>query len=459
VPGRWELIGSGVQTRWSPLPSLLNDEARLLVHELRTLKDSTGLSLADLSARTHYSRSSWERWLNGKRLITAQALTSFAEAAGVDGARLAGLLNEARSEPATAAFSERGVAMSLGSARLAPRIAQIPAGIADFTGRQAQVRAVTDAVTGQRLGPGQVPVAIISGASGTGKTALATHVAHHAAWRFPDGALYADLRGTAPDPRDPADVLADLLLGLGEPAERIAPSLDARSARLRSLLHDRRILMLLDDARDAAQVRPLLPAGAACAVLVTSRQRTADLVPGLHVELGPMPDPEARTLLETIVGPALLAAEPAAAEGILAACAGLPLAVRIAGARLAMRPAWGVGWLASRLADPRRLLDELTLGDLSVRDGLRASFAQLPDDGSPISPRHALPLLASAPSPDLSLADAAALLGVRESAAERLLDTVIDAHLVDETAPGRYRLHSLTRLYAAQLGGIAELAA
>lgn len=455
MSGRWELIGSGVQTRWSPLPSRLSNEARLLVQELRTLKDSTGLSLAGLSARTHYSRSSWERWLNGKRLITAQALTSFADAAGADGARLSSLLDDARSEPVNAVIPERGVAMSTGSARLAPRTAQVPAGIQDFTGRQAQVRAVTDVVTGQRLGPGQVPVAIISGALGTGKTALATHVAHHVAGRFPDGTLYAGLRGTAPDPRDPADVLADWLLGLGEPAERIAPSLDARSARLRSLLHDRRILLLLDDARDAAQVRPLLPAAAACAVLVTSRRRTADLVPGHHFELGPMPDPEARALLESIVGPARLAGEPAAAEAIRAACAGLPLALRIAGTRLATRPAWGVQWLASRLADPRRLLDELTLGDLSVRDGLRASFAQLPEAGSPVSPRHALRLLASAASPEFSLADAAALLGIGESAAERLLDAVIDARLVDEPAPGWYRLHNLTRLFAVELAPAA----
>lgn len=455
VRGRWELIGSGVQTRWSPLPSLLNDEARLLVHELRTLKDSTGLSLAGLSARTHYSRSSWERWLNGKRLITAQALTSFAEAAGVDSVRLTRLLNDARSEPANTAFPERGVAMSLGSPGLARRIAQVPPGIQDFTGRRAQVHAVIDAVTGQRNGPGQVPVAIISGACGTGKTALATHVAHHAAWRFPDGTLYAQLRGSAPDPRDPADVLADWLLGLGEPAERIAPSVDARSARLRSLLHDRRILLLLDDARDAAQVRPLLPAAESCAVLITGRRRMADLVPGQHLELGPMPDPEARALLESIAGLARLAAEPAAAEVILAACAGLPLALRIAGSRLATRPAWGVGWLASRLADPRRLLDELTLGDLSVRAGLEASYAQLPEAGS----RHALRLLASVASPDFSLADAAALLGIGESAAERLLDSVVDAHLADEPAPGWYRLPNLTRLFAGLAETAPELAA
>lgn len=460
VPGRWELIGSGVQTRWSPLPSRLNDEARLLVHELRTLKDNTGLSLAGLSARTHYSRSSWERWLNGKRLITAQALTSFAEAAGADSARLTGLLHDARSDPANSALPERGVAMSIGSAGRAPRTAQVPAGIQDFTGRQVQVRAATDAVSGQRLGPGQVPVAIITGACGTGKTALATHVAHHAAWRFPDGTLYADLRGTAPEPRDPADVLADWLLGLGEPAERIAPSLDARSARLRSLLHDRRILMLLDDARDAAQVRPLLPAAETCAVLVTGRRRMADLVPGQRFELGQMPDPEARALLESIVGSARLAAEPAAAEEILAACAGLPLALRIAGSRLASRPAWSVGWLASRLADPRRLLDELTLGDLSVRDGLRASFAQLPEAGPPVPPRHALRLLAGVASPDFSLAEAAALLGTSESAAGRLLDALIDVHLADEPAQGWYRLHNLTRLFAIELAlAAAELAA
>lgn len=450
---------SGVQTLWSPLPAQLDYRSRLLVRQLRALKDDTGLSLAGLSARTHYSRASWERWLNGKRMITAQALTAFAEVAEVDAARLISLLNEARSGPGNVntALPERDGGEQRPAGRLhvrpAARIAQLPAGVQNFTGRSTQLHAVTGAVTAQRLGPGQVPVAIVSGSCGTGKTALATHVAHGAAGCFPDGTLYADLRGSTPDPRDPADVLAEWLLALGEPAQWIAPSVDCRSARLRDRLHGRRILVLLDDARDSRQVRPLLPAAESCAVLVTSRRRLADLVIGEHFELGPLPDPEAQALLETIVGTERMLAEPVAAKEILAACAGLPLALRIAGTRLSTRPAWTVRSLAARLADPRRLLDELVLGDLSVRAGLRASYALLPATGSPLSPRDALGLLAGVPRPQVSLPDAAVVFGTSESAAERLLDTLLDAHLVDEVAAGWYRLHSLTRLFAAEAAG------
>ena len=444
---------------WSPLPGQLNHDARLLVHELRALKDGTGLSLAGLSARTHYSRSSWERWLNGKRLITAQALTAFAGAVEVDGARLISLLNRARAEPVSTASTERARddwhPVTRSPSRRPARIAQVPADIQNFTGRLGQVRALMDAVAEKQLGIGQVAIAVIAGASGTGKTALATHVAHQVAERFPDGTLYAELRGSTPEPRDPADVLADWLLALGEPAEWIASSADGRSARLRSLLHDRQILLLLDDARDSRQVRPLLPGTEACAVVVTSRRRMADLLIAKHFELSPMPDPEARALLGSVIGAQRLAAEPVAAKTIIDACAGLPLALRIAGARLATRPAWNVGSLASRLADPRRLLDELTLGALSVRAGLQASYALLPPADSPASSRSALGLLAGAPSLDFRLPDAAALLSTSESAAERLLDPLVDVYLVEEPSAGWYRLHILTQQFAAELAGQA----
>lgn len=458
VSGRWQLAEGGVRTNWCPLPSKLSHSARLLVEELRTRKDSTGLSLARISARTHYSRSSWERWLNGKRPITPQALLAFAEVADFDATHLLSLLGGAGAEPrvvlSTIASSPRagnGYAAAWANQRPAVHIAQLPPDIRDFIGRQAHVRALAIAVTDSRPGPGQLPVTVICGPCGVGKTTLTTHVAHLVRDRFPDGSLYADLGGTDPVPRDAADVLADWLHALGDRLDQLASSVQARAARLRTLTRDRRYLLLLDDARSSAQLKPLLPAAEACAVLVTSRRRLADLDGAQRFVLEPMGESEALTMLESIVGADRLAAEPVAAKAIVTSCGGLPLALRIAGARLSARPAWHLQSLATRLADPRRALDELAIGDLSVRASLQASYAMLAAADCPVSPSRAFRLLSLTESPDITLAAAAALLGTSETAAELVLDALAEVHLLDEPAAGRYRLHHLTGLWAAEL--------
>lgn len=452
-------------TNWAPLPGGLNVPARRLIEELRTLKDGSGLSLAQISARTHYSRASWERWFNGKRLIPREALAALAAVIDFDRGQLHDFLSEAERETRVSSVARPGGSREVNgypgavpAHHPAARIAQLPAGIGDFTGRQSQIRVLTASLAGIRHGPGQVPVAVVCGGAGVGKTALATHVAHLMVSRFPDGNLYADLGGTRPTPRDPGDVLADWLHALGDRTEYLPASTEARSARFRSLTRDRWFLLLLDDAYTAAQVVPLLPAAETCAVLITSRRRLSDLAGAQRLEVGELPGPEALTLLEGLAGPARLAGEPQATRAVMDYCAGLPLALRIAGTRLGARPAWRVQTIAARLADPRRLLDELSVGDLAARASFEASYALLPD-AAPVSAKRAFRLLGLAPGPDIGLPAAAALLDTSRDHSERTLETLVDVHLLETPAPGRYRFHDLIRLYAAERADEEEPAA
>ncbi|GHF54064.1 DNA-binding SARP family transcriptional activator [Amycolatopsis bartoniae] len=332
-------------------------------------------------------------------------------------------------------------------------IRQLPADIADFTGRAEAVETLLAALAPR---PGGVPpVAVVSGPPGTGKSALALHVAHLLRATYPDGQLYADLGATGDRPADPAAVLGDFLHALGVFGAALPAGATARAAQLRSRLAGRRVLVLLDDAVSAAQVRPLLPADGGCAVLVTSRSRLPDLVGAHHVELGVFAEAEARRLLSAIAGEARVAAEPRHAADIVEFCGHLPLAIRIAGARLAGRQAWPLGTLRDRLAGESGRLGELRVGDLAVRSSFELSVRQLPPDGVLAFGR--LALLAGREFPAWSVD---ALLG---RPAHDVLDVLVDASLLAPTGPGPggqplYRLHDLIHCYAVEVAG-AEPAA
>jgi tetratricopeptide (TPR) repeat protein/transcriptional regulator with XRE-family HTH domain len=453
---------------WSPLPSGLNPAARRLVGELRTLKDEHGLSLARLSAATHYSRASWERWLNGKRLITAEALAAVCTRFGADPALLGALLREASlgesacsAEPKESAERrDEEFAEQPGGADLEEpsTIAQLPPSTSDFTGREAQIEDLSAALLPGCGDPGQVSIAALIGGGGLGKTTLAVHVAHRVAGRFPDGALYVDLRGACPNALDPEAVLGQWLRALGEPLASLPVGLADRAARYRSLLSRRRMLVLLDNARDVEQIRPLLPASNDCAVLITSRSRLADLPGGFRLSLSSMPEDEAMILLAQLVGPDRLAAEPEATAELLRACDGMPLALRIAGARLGARANWAVSTLARRLSDRRRRLNELAIGDLAARACFEVSYAALdrPEFTGVRSLKRAFRLLGLVPGPDVSLPAAAALLGLSAARAELVLEALVDTHLLDSPEPDRYRMHDLIRLYAAERAAAEE---
>ncbi|MFJ6011109.1 BTAD domain-containing putative transcriptional regulator [Streptomyces sp. NPDC092952] len=321
------------------------------------------------------------------------------------------------------------------------RPAQLPATVPDFTGRASFVREL-----GDRLATAEgsvMAVSALAGIGGVGKTTLAVHVAHQARQHFPDGQLYVDLQGAGARAAEPETVLGAFLRALGTADSAIPDSLDERAALYRSTLDGRRVLILLDNAHDAAQVRPLLPGTAGCAALITSRVRMVDLAGSHLVDLDVMSPEEALQLFTRIVGEERITSERDAALDVVAACGFLPLAIRIAASRLAARRTWTVSVLAAKLADERRRLDELQAGDLAVKATFELGYGQL----EPAQAR-AFRLLGLADGPDISLAAAAALLDLEAHTAEDLLEALVDTSLLESAAPGRYRYHDLVRLYA-----------
>lgn len=321
------------------------------------------------------------------------------------------------------------------------RPAQLPATVSDFTGRASFVSELGDVLASAE---GRVmAVSALAGIGGVGKTTLAVHVAHQARGAFPDGQLYVDLQGAGARAAEPETVLGAFLRALGAADSSIPDSLEERAALFRSMLDGRRVLVLLDNARDAAQVRPLLPGTEGCAALVTSRMRMVDLVGAHLVDLDVMSPEEALQLFTKIVGAERVAAERESALDVVAACGFLPLAIRIAASRLAARRTWTVSVLAAKLADERRRLDELQAGDLAVKATFELGYGQL----EPAQAR-AFRLLGLADGPDISLAAAAAVLDLPVEATEDLLESLVDTSLLESAAPGRYRYHDLVRLYA-----------
>lgn len=330
------------------------------------------------------------------------------------------------------------------AARLVP--AQLPSDIADFTGRSEAVAHLCSVLSARDPGsPGATRVVLVAGAGGLGKTRLAIHSAHQLRPLYPDGQMYADLLGTTTSPQAPTDVLVRFLHDLGVESSQIPPSEEARAALFRTRLAERAVLLLLDNARDAAQVRPLLPGSSACAVIVTSRDRMPGLAGTGLVDLGAIDDDESRALFTRIVGEERAAAEPESAAEVLSACAGMPLAIRICAARLAIRSRWSIQALADRLR--ARPLDELKTGDMAIRASFQVSFANLPGDGEPA---RAFRLLGLWQGPFITLPAATALLDREEGETAEALETLVDACLLDSPAPDQYRFHDLMRVYAGE---------
>ncbi|UNO38552.1 tetratricopeptide repeat protein [Streptomyces sp. MST-110588] len=318
---------------------------------------------------------------------------------------------------------------------------RLPADTADFTGREEVVARLCEASANGQV----VAISAISGMGGVGKTALAVHVAHRVRDRFPDGQLFVDLRGSETSPAEPARVLGDFLRALGVDPGHV-PALTAESAALyRSLLADRKVLVVLDNARDLAQVRDLLPGGPGCAVLLTSRARLVGLSGATLVDLRALSPDEAMALFTRIVGVERVRAEREAALALLADCGHLPLAIRIVGARLAAQPRQRIGRTATALADERRRLAELSGGSDAVETTFRLGISQLDAEQG-----RAFRLLALPDVPEVTLSAAAALLGRSEQDAEALCETLVDLSLLESVAAGRYRYHDLLRLFARQ---------
>ena len=320
-----------------------------------------------------------------------------------------------------------------------------------FVGRRAELESLARLLDTAERAANAVLISAIGGMPGVGKTALAVHWAHQVADQFPDGQLFVNLRGFDPAgvPVSPTAALRDLLDALGVPAERIPPGLDARAGLYRSLLSGKRMLVVLDNARNAGQVRPLLPGSPGCMTIVTSRNTLTSLVAveGANpLSLDVLDEEQAAELLAHRLGPDRVAAQPDAAAAITGLCAGLPLALVIAAARAVTQPARPLAQLASELADSHHRLSALDTADATA--SVHAAFAWSARQLTGAAARM-LRLLAVHPGPDITIPATASLAGIPAAQARAGLAELTRAHLVAEHLPGRYSLHDLLRIYAA----------
>ncbi|MET8851005.1 BTAD domain-containing putative transcriptional regulator [Amycolatopsis sp. NPDC004625] len=440
VAGR--LLAGLTEARWSALEDRIDAQLRLgrgrdVLAELTTLVAAHPLRQRFVGqlmlalyreGRTHAALAAF-RGLRA-RLVTELGLDPVPELARLEAAILA-------ADPALDPVPE------LGTEPVRP--AQLPHDVRGFTGRTAEL-----ARLGEPAGPG-ADIRVVTGTAGVGKTALAVRWAHRVRDRFPDGQLYLDLRGFDPDhePLTPAVAAAQLLRALGTDPRAIPPDPDSRTALWRSLLADRQVLVLLDNARDSAQVTPLLPPSGT--VLVTSRQRLGDLIArtgATAVPLSVLPAEDSRQLLETVLGPPAVAAEPAAAAELARLCGHLPLALRLAAANVG--EVSGIAELARELADGDPLAGLSVDGaeESAVTTAFSVSYRALPAEHRLLFRRLAL-----VPGQTFTAPVAARLAAVADGRAGQQLKALTAANLVERHLPGRYRFHDLLRSYA---GGRAE---
>ena len=329
--------------------------------------------------------------------------------------------------------------------------AQLPGDLPVFTGRQGELARLGSFLTGDAAAAG-VLVTAIDGIAGVGKTALAVRWARQVAGQFPDGQLYVDLGGFGPDePVAAGEALRGFLEALGIAPQLIPRDLEGQASLYRSMLHGRRVLVLLDNARDIEQVRPLLPGSAGCLVVVTSRSRLLGLViahGARTVALEPLAEQEARQLLAARTGAARLDAEPRAVDEIIGRCAGLPLAIAVIAARANVYGDLPLSEIASELRDAPARLEALSADDATadVRAALSWSYSRLSE-----SARRLFRLLSVNSGPDISRNAAASLVGLPSAQARQLLSELASTGLVTEHRPGRIRWHDLTQAYATEL--------
>jgi tetratricopeptide (TPR) repeat protein len=321
--------------------------------------------------------------------------------------------------------------------------------LADFIGRSHLTLTISSVMNaGNRSA---LPVVVLVGMAGVGKSALALHVAHTIRDSYPDGQLYANLRAYDGGPVRPDGVLTGFLIALGFRPDDVPATMEARTALLRTALDRRRVLLVLDDALDAEQVRPLLPGSAGCGVLITSRSRLGGLPTALQADTQAFSPSEALELLARTIGTERVENERTAALEIIASCAMLPLAIRIVAARLAARPNWSLQSLSTRLADERKRIEELKAGNMAISAVFDLSYQQLTERQA-----SALRRTATIDSPSLSLSCAAALLGIDEGEAEELLEELVDQAMLESPSVGRYQFHSLLRDFARRKACQAE---
>lgn len=317
---------------------------------------------------------------------------------------------------------------------------QLPPDLTDFTGRSHLTLTISSLMNTPHRSA--LPVVVLVGMAGVGKSALALHVAHTIRDSYPEGQLYANLRAGDGGPVQPDDVLAEFLVSLGLRRDDVPAAVKARTALLRTMLSRRRILLVLDDAVNAEQVRPLLPGSAECGVLITTRTRLPGL-PALQVDVPAFSPSEALDFMARTIGSERIEAEHAVAQEIVESCAMLPLAIRIVAARLTARPNWSLQSLSMRLADKFKRIEELRSGSMTISAIFDLTYRHLSEEQA-----IALRRTAIVDSPSLSLSCAAVLLDLTDGDAETLLEALVDQAMLESPSPGRYRFHSLLRDFA-----------
>jgi len=436
--------------RHPPLPERLTSAEREFYTELRRLVDVSGLSAGELS-ETALGKTAWDGWLNGLALPPQRAITELTSklvASGVDAGRLAGLWARA--------FLPTAYPAEPGRSPIQPR--QLPIETGSFTGRAEELTALED-LARQAATSGDATVIVIEGPAATGKTTLANHVAHQLSDLFPDGQLWADLRGfgDAGEPVPDGQALHGFLEALGVVPREVPGDPDERAALYRRLLAGRRVLIVLDNARDAAQLQRLLPASPGCLALITTRAIPADLAgvgagggtPVLH--LGALSDSEVRGVLEQRVGATRLRQEPAAVHELGAVSGRLPVLLNVVAARAATDPDLSLRVLAAELrsagadaGDPAGIARAVLAASCTHLSGAAARLFRL---------------LSVAPGPDIGLPAAASLAAIPADQARRALDELTAAGLVEEHQPDRFAVPGLVRGYAAEQARSADSAA
>ncbi|GGK97835.1 SARP family transcriptional regulator [Planomonospora parontospora subsp. parontospora] len=340
-----------------------------------------------------------------------------------------------------------------------PRL--LPTDIADFTGRTKQIDDIRQRLTAsvEDRSSFAVPIIVLVGKPGIGKSTIAVHVAHSVVEEYRDGQLFADLHGGASRPVGPMEVLERFLRALGVVGTAVPDGLEERAEMYRALLADRRMLIVLDDVGNEGQVLPLLPGSPASAVIVTSRSRLTGLAGAVHVNVDVFDSAQAMDLLARIAGADRVQSETGAATALARLCGRLPLALRIAGARLSARPHWSIGQLVERLEDETRRLDELKHGEMGIRASISLTYESVGEEA-----RRLFRRLAVLESQVFSAWVGAALLERPLPEAQDLLDDLADAQLVEPTGTGQgvhtqYRFHDLIRVFARERLAIEEPAA
>ncbi|MBV7700996.1 helix-turn-helix domain-containing protein [Streptomyces sp. TRM70350] len=402
---------------------------------LRAHRTKRGLSLTQFAARVHFNPGHISKVETGKRSPSV----SFAKAC--DRA-----LNVGNTFTAIASALEAATHQQQGWVRPA----QLPAAKRHFVGRHDDLHRLDGLLQGheQTLA---VPVAVINGPPGVGKTALAVQWAHRAVndGHFPDGQLFVSLRGPEPDTAAaPFDVLEDLLRAVGVPPERIPAELDQRAATFRTYLHGREVLLVLDNAADAQQIRPLLPGSPGCAVVVTSRSRLPGLMPLVDAVSLPLPElrqPEAAKLIGAVIGQVRADANPGAVAVLAERCGRLPLALVLAAERIVSHQHHSAETLAAELK-PQQARLNLAEGDVVLRDAFETSYKALDEQSARVF--RGLGLL---PGHLIDVASTASIAGVPPEEASLSLCNLAAAHLVQRHDERHYRMHDLLRAYAADL--------